>query len=249
MIKLITIITKFIIATLISLVFASCNFSVNSSSSTSRIKGNGNITTETRAVYHDFRSIKVKNGIKAFIKQSDKKSITVETDENLQKNIITKVENGVLIIESNKSYRTNKTPVVTVKIPEISRLSANSGSEITSIGTLITENIKVKSSSGSKIKIKVEADVITIESSSGSTIEVSGKALKLETSSSSGSKIDAKNLMTNEVKSKTSSGSRTSVYPILKLEAKASSGSSINYYKIPKFLSKELSSGGSVNPD
>ncbi|TDD97282.1 head GIN domain-containing protein [Flavobacterium cellulosilyticum] len=246
MIKLITIITKFIIATLIALLFASCNFFVNSNS---RIKGNGNITTENRSVSQYFKSIEVKNGIKVIVEQSDNKSITVETDENLQKNIITKVENGVLIIESDKSYNSEETPVVRVELPIIKGLAASSGSEITSKGTLITDDINVKSSSGSAISIKVEADAITVESSSGSTIEVNGKALKLETSASSGSEINTKTLLTNEVISKTSSGSSTSVYPIVKLEAKASSGSSINYYTTPKILTKEESSGGSINQE
>jgi hypothetical protein len=244
MIKLITIITKFIIATLFTMMFASCNFSVNSNP---RMKGNGNITTENRPVFEDFKSIEVKNGIRVIIEQSDSKSITVETDENLQKNIITKVKNGVLIIESDKSFNSEKTPVVRVEISVIKGLDATGGSEITSKGTLITENINVKSNSGSEININVESDAITVESYSGSSIEVSGKALKLETSASSGSEINAKNLLTNEVISKASSGSSITVYPIVKLEAKASSGSSINYYKTPKTLSKTESSGGSID--
>ena len=178
---------------------------------------------------------------------SDNKSITVEADDNLQQHIITKIENGVLKIESDESYNATETPVVKIKIPAINGLSTSSGSEITSIGALITENIDVKSSSGSQVSINVEADAIKIQSTSGSSVEVSGKALKAETSSSSGSKIDAQNLMTNEVISQTSSGSSTDVYPILKLEAKASSGSNISYHKIPKTISKEETSGGSVN--
>jgi len=137
--------------------------------------------------------------------------------------------------------------VVNVKMPEINGLTTSSGSEISSSKTLISNNINAKSSSGSHINIDVEADAITLETSSGSNIEAKGKALKLETSSSSGSQINAKNLMANEVIAQTTSGSNTSVYPIVKLEAKASSGSSINYHKVPKTLTKEESSGGSVS--
>lgn len=243
MLKLITLITKFIVAALMALLFSSCGHSINFNG----IKGSGNITTETRNVNQDFKKIEVSNGIKAIVEQSDNKSITVEADDNLQQHIITKIENGVLKIESDESYNTTETPVVKIKIPAINGLSTSSGSEITSIGALITENIDVKSSSGSQVSINVEADAIKIQSTSGSSVEVSGKALKAETSSSSGSKIDAQNLMTNEVISQTSSGSSTDVYPILKLEAKASSGSNISYHKIPKTISKEETSGGSVN--
>lgn len=246
MIKIITIITKLIIATILALLFSSCNPSFRCCNG---IKGSGNITTETRTVNQDFKNIEVSQGIKVIVEQSDNKSVTVETDDNLQKHIIIDIENNVLIIKSDKSYNSSETPVVNVKMPVINGLSSSSGSEITSSNVLITENIHVESSSGSQIHINVEADAISIESGSGSSIEVSGKALKLETSSSSGSEINAENLMANEVISQTSSGSSTSVYPIIKLEAKASSGSSINYHKIPKTVVKKESSGGSVYED
>ena len=245
MLKLITLITKFIVAALMALLFSSCGHSMNFNG----IKGSGNITTETRTANQDFKSIEVSRGIKVIVEQSDNKSITVEADDNLQQHIITKIENGVLKIESDKNYNATETPLVKVKMPVTNSLSTSSGSEITSSGTLISENMDVKSSSGSQININVEADAIKIESTSGSSIEVGGKALKVETSSSSGSTIDAKNLMANEVFSQTSSGSNTSVYPIVKLDAKASSGSNISYHKIPKTVSKEESSGGSVSQE
>jgi hypothetical protein len=165
----------------------------------------------------------------------------------LQEHIITKIENGVLKIESDKSYNTTKSPVVNVKMPVVNGLSASSGSEIRSYKTLQSNSINVESSSGSRITIEVESDAITLESSSGSNIKARGKALKLETTSSSGSSIDAKDLMANEVIAQTTSGSNTSVYPILKLDAKASSGSSIDYHKVPKTVAKEENSGGSVS--
>lgn len=244
MIKIITIITKFIVAALMALLFSSCNSGINFGDG---IKGSGNITTETRPATQDFKSIEVSQGIRVNIEQADTKSITVEADDNLQEHIITKIENGVLKIKSDSNYNSTETPVVNVKMPIVSGLSASSGSEINSNSTLISNTISAKTSSGSRINIEVEADEITLESSSGSNIEANGKALKLETTSSSGSSIDAKDLMANEVISQTTSGSSTSVYPILNLNAKASSGSSINYYKVPKTITKEESSGGSVS--
>jgi hypothetical protein len=245
MIKLITIITKFIVAAITALLFSSCVHSTLSMG----VKGSGNITTENRTITQDFKNIEVSHGIKVIVTQTDNKSITVETDDNLQQYIITKIENGVLKIKSDKSYNATETPVVNVKMPIISSLSTSSGSQISSSGLLTTENINVKSSSGSEINIEVEADHIAIESQSGSSIEVRGKALKLETAASSGSDIVAKDLMTNEVISQGSSGSSTSVYPILKLDAKANSGSSITYHKTPNSISKEENSGGSVAPE
>jgi hypothetical protein len=247
MIKLITLITKFIIAALMALLFSSCVHSTIHFGD--GIKGSGNITTKTRDANQDFKRIEVSNGIKVILTQADNKSITVEADDNIQEHIITKIENGILKIEADESYNATETPIVNVKMPVINGLKTDSGSEITSSSVLITENMDVKADSGSEINIEVEADAIKLETESGSSIEASGKALKLETSSSSGSTIDAKNLMTNEIIAKSESGSSSSIYPILKLEAKASSGSAITYHKIPKTLSKEESSGGSVSEE
>lgn len=245
MIKLIILITKFIIATIVALLFSSCMNPLH----WNEIKGSGNIITETRNVNSDFKSIEVNQGIEVLVEQSKTTSITVEVDDNLQKHIITKVEDGVLIIESDETYFATENPVVMVHMPNIKRLSASGGSEIKSIGILLSEQIEVESDSGSQIMINMEADRIKLESSSGSHLEASGKALKLETFASSGSTIEAEELMANEIISEAESGSSTSVYPILKLEANASSGSSIDYYKIPKTLSKTENSGGSVSKE
>ena len=246
MIKLITLITKFIIATIMALLFSSCIRSFNLDNG---IQGSGNITTKTRTQSQDFKNIEVSNGISVIVEQANTQSIIVQADDNLQQHIITKIENGILKIESDESYNATETPVVNIKMPIINGLITSSASKIVSLGTIITENITAKSSSGSKINISVEADAIKLESESGSSIEANGKALKLETHASSSSKIDAENLMTNEVFASTESGSKTSVYPILKLDAKASSGSRISYHKIPKTLSKEENSGGSVTEE
>ncbi len=140
-----------------ALLFASCNHSIHFGNG---IKGSGNITTETRSANEDFKSIEVSYGIKVNVEQADVK------------------ENGVLKIDSDESYNSTETPMVNVKMPVINVLRASSGSEIFSIGTLISNNINAKSSSGSSINIEVEADAITLESSSGSTIEARGKALR-----------------------------------------------------------------------
>jgi hypothetical protein len=210
-------------------------------------KGNGNIVTQTRTITESFEKIKVNSGLEVIVSQEDVRLVEVETDENIQPMITTVVENGVLIISSNGNYETDETPIVRVSLPIISSLKSSSGATIISGNTLKSNSLEVKSSSGSQAELDVEADYISIESSSGSSIEVKGKALKAETSSSSGSSIDGGSLMANDIFAQTSSGSSTTVFPILSLNAKASSGSEITYTNIPKKLEKTESSGGSIN--
>jgi len=234
---------KLFTALFTALLITSCKYDINLGG----IDGSGNIITETRSITESFNKIKVSHGIEVLVEQSDSKSVSVATDDNLQEHIITKVENDVLVIEADTGYNATEPPVVTVKMHVIRGLTSSSGARIKSINTLIiTNDVNVKSSSGSGIEIAVEADAIWLEASSGSNIVATGKALKLETSSSSGSSINAEKLLANDVIAQASSGSNTDVSPILSLDGKASSGSSIHYHKTSKNIKKAESSGGSV---
>jgi hypothetical protein len=250
MIKVITIITKFIIVTLTALLFSSCRYSIDSDSFGKSITGSGNVSTESRNVSGDFKSVKVSNAIDLIIEQSDKTEISVEADDNLLNEITTKVENGVLIVACKYSSFVNvESRKVTVKMPVIEALEASSAATIKSTNTLKGETIFIKSSSAADLNISLEYDAISCKSSSGSSITIDGKALRLATTTSSGSTIDANHLLVNEVTAKASSGGSISVHPIVNLDAKASSGGSITYNIVPKSVQKRTSSGGSIEQE
>ena len=242
MIKIIIHITKFIIATITALLFASCNFNMNT------VEGSGNVTTEKRIVEGDFKNISVSNAIDVVIEQSDATEITVEADDNLQKEIITKVENGTLIIKCKySSFRNITMKKVTVKVPSLEKIEASSASTVQSKNVFQGENIDLESSSAATMDLNIESDNISATSSSGSSINVQGKALKVQTTASSGASVDAGKLLANEVNADVSSGGSINVHPIVTLKAEASSGGHINYDITPKTIEKKSSSGGSIS--
>ena len=241
MIKIIIHITKFIVAGNTALLFASCNLNVN------KIEGSGNVTTEKRIVQGDFTKIDVSNAIDLVIEQSDATEIVVEADDNIQKDIITKVENGTLIIKSkHNSFRVTKKKV-TVKMPKIDKLEASSASTVSNKGIIQGENLDLESSSAATIDLNVESDNISADSGSGSTISVKGKALTFHTSASSGSNVNAGELLANDIHAEASSGASVNVHPIVKLKAEANSGGSVNYNNTPKTIEKTSNSGGSIS--
>ncbi|KAF2514229.1 head GIN domain-containing protein [Flavobacterium foetidum] len=241
MIKIIIQITKFIIVTITALLFASCNYNFNA------IEGSGNVTTEKRIVHGDFKNVKVSNAIDVVIEQSDSTEITVEADDNLQNEIITKVENGTLKIECKfSSFRNITMKKVTVKMPIIDKLEASSASTITTKNLITGENISLETSSAATMDVDIESDNISLESSSGSSISAEGKALRIKSSASSGANINADKLLANDVDAHASSGGSVNVHAIVSLKAEASSGGSINYSGSPKTVEKSAKSGGSV---
>ncbi len=213
------------------------------------IHGSGNISKEKRNTEAPFTAIVSDSGVSVIVAQESTASIEVETDDNIQQYITTKIENGTLYIKVEGSINTQSPINVSVKMPSINGLEASSGSTIHSKDRLKGMSLSLKTSSGSKIEVAIEFEKVTCDASSGSSIAISGKALSIQTSSSSGSEIDAKELAANEIVADASSGSFTKVKPIIKLNGTASSGSTITYYQSPKTLIKTESSGGSVTED
>ncbi|MFD2909524.1 head GIN domain-containing protein [Flavobacterium ardleyense] len=230
-----------LVLVLLAIGLTSCNGRVNI--------GSGNIITEKRTVNENFDRIEASTGVNVIITQASPTEIEVETDDNVMKYVITKVENGALVIKLKRNTNIMSSIDVRVQMPSIVGLKASSGSTIITKNILRGTSLDIKSSSGSDIKAVIEYENVNCATSSGSTMTVSGKALQLQTNSSSGSDIDANDLVANEIFSKASSGSGTRVNPIVKLEAKASSGSTIEYVQMPKTLTKNESSGASVEQD
>lgn len=230
-----------LVLALLAIGLTSCNGNVNI--------GSGNIITEKRNITENFDKIEASSGVNVFITQGTTEDVVVETDDNVMKYVITKVENGTLIIKVKRNTNIMSSIDVKVQMPNIAGLKASSGATIETQNTIRGTSLDMKSSSGSDIQAVIEYEDVICETSSGSTLTVSGKALQVQTNSSSGSDIDASELIANEYISKASSGSGSRVNPIVKLDAQASSGSTIEYVKIPKTLTKIESSGGSVEKD
>lgn len=233
-----------LIALFITLTLASCNANLNLGDG---IDGSGNVVTEKRNITTPFTKISASTGVEVIVDQSETTEVEVEVDDNLMEHIVTKVENGTLIIKIDGNINTMESAIVRVSTKTIEGLESSSGASIRSKNTLKGANLMVKTSSGATINTDLEYEKVSSESTSGSEIKLSGKALALDTKSSSGSEIDAKDLAANEITAQSTSGSNTTVNPIVLLNAKASSGSSIDYIKEPKKVIKEETSGGSVS--
>lgn len=233
-----------LIVLLLTLSLTSCNGNLNLIDG---IDGSGNVVTEKRNIETPFTKIQASTGVEVILEQGSPSEVEVEVDDNLMKYIVTRVENGTLIVKIDGNINTMESAIVRVKTKTIEGLESSSGASIKTINKLSGTSLALKTSSGSTIQADLEYEKVSCESTSGSEIKVSGKALTLDTKSSSGSEIDAKDLAANEITAQSTSGSNTTVNPIVLLNAKASSGSSIDYIKEPKKVIKEETSGGSVS--
>ncbi|HEY9170390.1 MAG TPA: head GIN domain-containing protein [Lutibacter sp.] len=221
---------------------SSCNFD-----GVIGVKGNRNVVSEDREIRSDFEIITVQQGINLFITQGKPTNINVEADENIMDLLITEVKSNELNIYFEKNVNQAKARNVYLTTETILKIKASSGASVNSENTLQSASLELDSSSGSTIKIRVNANDVISESSSGSSIKLYGKCNTFTANSSSGSTINARELKTVDAKVQASSGANINVNVTGKLMAKASSGADIDYNGSPEAIDKETSSGGSVS--
>lgn len=209
------------------------------------VRGNGKIAKETREV-RSFTGINASSGINVYLFQGTENKVVVEADENLLDCIVTKVEGNVLKCSVNCNIRRSSKLNVYVNFTDLSSISASSGASVYGETLIVTDQLRLNSSSGADIKVETIAGNINANTSSGAGIVLKGKAGNFEGVASSGANIKAKDLEANSGKFNASSAGDITVTISDKIDAKASSGGNIVYFGEPKREHVNASSGGSV---
>jgi hypothetical protein len=209
-----------------------------------------NDETEVRKV-QSFHAIKVSTGIDLYLKMGDKEEVKIVADGDIIDDIKTEVKDGTLHIYTKQNnwfnWGRNNTKKAYVRVTELSKLRASSGSDVRADNTLKGESLEIKVSSGSDVYLDVIYKNLSLDSSSGSDARLKGKVKNLKLEASSGSDIKARELESVNCEARASSGSDIIVTVSEQLNARASSGADIRYYGNPQQVSKDESSGGDVN--
>ncbi|MFA7445828.1 MAG: head GIN domain-containing protein [Flavobacteriaceae bacterium] len=165
--------SKFFLALLTAMLFSSCVKTYEFRGIDS-VSGSGTVITQKREVTGNFDKIQVSSSLDVELEQAPTYEISVKADDNLLEYIVTEVEGNTLkIYFDNVSVANYKEAKIYVKTPEISELKASSSSEIEAKGTIISDELTLKTSSTADIKLdKVRAKNIDIEATSSSEIKV-----------------------------------------------------------------------------
>ncbi|GAA4899772.1 hypothetical protein GCM10023311_26430 [Flaviramulus aquimarinus] len=238
-----TTLIKFIVATILSLTLFSCNFDMNLNSG---VTGNGDVIIQERTINRPFSTIKATEGLDVYITLSDREQVSVEADENLHELILTEIEGGVLKIHTKENIGRASSKKVMVSFKGISSIVSTSGSNVHSTNTITVENLELKSTSGSNMKLDVNTKALHCQSTSGSHLRLSGKTSKLIAQATSGSGIIAADLIAESSEVKATSGANITVNTSKDLTARATSGGDVKYYGNPEKVDKSDSSSGSI---
>lgn len=137
-------------------------------------RGNGDVTTQERQV-SSFDAINVGCAIHLYISQGDKQSVKVETDENLQSKIVTKVNNGTLHLSCDNIKDATKMDVF-VTVIDLKKLVADGASKVTGETLLKSDQFELYTSGASKTKLNIETNTFINETSGAASNTLNLKA-------------------------------------------------------------------------
>ncbi len=230
----------FFIATLSTVLFSSCIY-VNGK------RGNGHIVSKEKSV-NTFTDVEVGGAFKVYLIQGAMHSVVVEADENLQKYIAVKVENGKISIRNK--YRYSLRPSRSIKIfltsPVFNKLKVSGAVDIIGQGKISgNDEMSIQASGATNIKLDVDVPKIFIQVSGAGEVKLTGETRDFEIKSSGASEVRCFDLKAENVQISISGAGDAQVYASVLLDVKVSGAGSVKYKGSPS-VKENISGAGSV---
>lgn len=133
-----------------------------------KIKGNGNVTTETRAM-SSFDRIDNEGDFEVYIIQDSVYEVTIEAESNLISHVRTNISGSTLEIDTDDNLKQTYPIKITVRTPVVYGVSL-SGSGLVDVGQISTESMDIGLSGSGNISGAITAENVYVGiSGSGSS--------------------------------------------------------------------------------
>ncbi len=190
-------------------------------------KGNKKVVVENRDL-PAFTSVTVGGAIHVLIQESDLQEVRIETDENLQDNVKTYVENGTLYIKSNTLKNPTKLEAY-IKVAELKRIEASGATEVNSEALIAADEFAVTASGASSIRLDLDVDYLESNVSGAADLTLAGRADTHKFETSGAGSLKASGLVTRKSVYKASGASDASLNVTDELIGEKKGAASVKY--------------------
>ncbi|MBQ3582572.1 MAG: DUF2807 domain-containing protein [Alistipes sp.] len=159
-----------------------------------RLRGSGNIITESRIVPADYHTVVTSRAIKVTLENREGTTAIIRADDNVMPHIKIENKNGVLKIKIDDEIRSINSMTAEVRLPKstnISRLEATSASHIDVDYTIQSAKLYAEASSAADINIS-KADVTHCNIHASSAAKITGSIKTTECNINATSAANAK---------------------------------------------------------
>lgn len=213
-----------------------------------RVKGNGNITTETRSV-SEFDKVEVSGAVELYVSGGESQPVKIETDENLIKYVEVEQHGGTLEIRTRKGYNLRPTHklIVRVSSPNYSEISVSGASNIVGQNKIIArQRLEMQVSGAGDINADVDAPELKSSISGSGNVNLKGQVRDLELDISGAGDAKCYDMKAENTRVQISGAGSAEVYASVSLDAQVSGAGGVNYRGGATKVSQHVSGAGSV---
>ncbi|HJS54381.1 MAG TPA: head GIN domain-containing protein [Chitinophagaceae bacterium] len=200
-----------------------------------------------------FHAIKISNAFEVFISQGNEDGVAISASKaEYREKIITRVENGVLIVRFDddkkfwKNWSGDKTRLKAyISVKTLDKLSVSGACDVFFEEGVSAEELVIDLSGASDLKGRVETKKLTIDISGASDATISGNAATLNVGASGASDFKAFDLVTNYCDARATGASSVNITVNKELSASASGASSVRFKG--EGLIRDIKTSGSSN--
>lgn len=215
----------------------------------SQTEGSGKVQKQTRPL-PPFDKIEVGSAFTLYLSQGEP-SVVIETDDNLNENIETLVEEGVLQINST-GIKNPTSLKVYVTAPNISVISLSGAARLNTRSAVNYPVLHIEATGASRANVEVNAQELTTEVTGASRVTLRGTANSHMAEVTGASSLNALMLKTITTSAEVTGAGKMSVFAKNQLNAEVKDAGTISYFDNPE-IKKLRQTGTSVinlnNPD
>lgn len=206
-------------------------------SGSKKIKGNGNMKTETRNV-SGYDAVELEGSMNVQLISGTEGNLKVEAEENLLEYIVTEVSGDELKISTQKGYNldpsANNKITVVVPFKDLSRVSLTGSGDIRSTDRITAENFEVKITGSGDVKLPLQAKNASASITGSGDIDLSGSARDFDCKVTGSGDISAFDFKCENVDATVTGSGDIQVYATEELRAKIPGAGDIEYKGNPK---------------
>jgi hypothetical protein len=230
------------ICVLAALLISGCLVIDLSGCSKKKVKGSGNVVSESRPVA-EFDRIHLKGAGKVFLTRGENPSIEIKTDDNILPVIKTEVTDRKLVI-SHKNYNPRPTTLnYFITVNDLKGIAVSGSADITSDSKLVSENFSADISGSGDMRLELEVGNLDSDISGSGTMRFSGKTDSLAASITGAGNIRAFDMQAKNVSLKITGSGDCEVNASETLNVKITGSGDVKYKGSPQISRKVTGSG------
>nr|WP_297306553.1 head GIN domain-containing protein [uncultured Flavobacterium sp.] len=207
-----------------------------------------NLQAQVEKNVGDFSEIRTTNRIKVELIPSTENKVILNSEDEGNVSLVNKngrlaVKNKIKELVSDSDFKVS----VKVYFKSLNTIEAESGSYIFSTKEIEFSKLKLNSSSGSQLDIKINAKNVEAKVFAGATMELQGKADTGTLIANAGGFIDAKDLNFTSVDATVNAGGKIDVKATETVNATTRAGGNINVFGNPKTITEKTTAGGNIH--